>query len=149
LTASITTDVALPSQLLSNITQLPLPRPMSESPVSSPSTLPDTALIPQIQSRTRSTNFSVNDTLLTSPAHMHPTSSPGSCPKMVVDLQLSQNDPVQSESDKATDTSHIHEVRHRFPTVTSTSYSERCSPTVFESPSIFILFGLLGEIIDR
>jgi hypothetical protein len=37
---------------------------------------------------------------------------------MVVNLQLTHKDPVQSKIDKARRTTHPHEVRHHFPTVT-------------------------------
>ncbi len=84
-------------------------------------------------------------------ARTHSRSSSGGSSKMVVNLQLTQKDPVQSKIDKARRTSHTHEVRHYFPTVTPTAQSERCSRTSFASPpcSVFLFLSFFGEIVDR
>jgi hypothetical protein len=78
---------------------------------------------------------------------------------MVVNLQLTQKDPVQSKIDKARRTSHTHEVRHRFPTVTPTAQSERSFATAVShhqphpspfSCSVFlvrIIFSFLARLL--
>lgn len=70
-------------------------------------------------------------------ARTHSRSSSAGSSKMVVNLQLTQKDPVQPKIDKARRTSHPHEVRHHSLAITPTASSERCSRILFASIPMF------------
>ena len=72
-------------------------------------------------------------------ARTHSRSSSGTSSKVVLNLQLTSKDPVQSKIDKARRTSHTLEVRHHFLMITSTAQSERRSRTSFTSSPLFHL----------
>ena len=86
-------------------------------------------------------------------ARTHSRSSSAGSSKMVVNLQLTQKDPVQPKIDKARRTSHPHEVRHRSLAIIPTASSERCSqifcPHQFPSFPLLLVFFFPGEIADR
>src|SRR6266702_3287254 len=55
-------------------------------------------------------------------ARTHSRSSSGGSSKVVLNLQLTQKDPVLPKIDKARRTSHNFEVRHCFPSITPTAH---------------------------
>src|SRR5882672_10481413 len=85
-------------------------------------------------------------------ARTHSRSSSGGSSKVVLNLQLTQKDPVQSKIDKARRASHTFEVRHPFQTITPPPLPSNCAcGTLFTSTSCSLCFfgSFLWAIVDR